>query len=217
MPRGLRSPAHPFVILRESPPFNGSFGTRRLSLRRRLSAAGVVGFLPGRPLDRRSLRPPKGQEAWETLVRTDEPDSSYTTSSCLSKGLFDVSEARVISGTEHGTFDESSYLVNTQSLLELSDVADKPCVKIELPAPLRIGDRLQLRFTLRRQKGGRSEVLDVSGEVKIDRLDFDVSSGVSVQRLSVLATGLAPTWRAVKKTREQRVLSPARFPRTAIA
>lgn len=98
------------------------------------------------------------------------------------------------------------------TIVELADVAGRPRVKMALP-PLGLGDRLTLRFCLSRTNGGRSEVLDVRG-------DFQVrgrrAEGVHIC-LSVESLGVAPAWKAVKKTQgASRKLGPARMPPTPI-
>ena len=104
------------------------------------------------------------------------------------------------------------------TLVEMGDVADKPKVKLDLPSPLRIGDRLQLRFRLARMNGGRSEVLDVQGEFQVRSVSFDASSGSARQIISVESTGAAPSWKAVKKSSlpPPRKLGPAKVPRMVI-
>ena len=100
------------------------------------------------------------------------------------------------------------------TLVELSDVDGKPQAKMDLPSPLRIGDRLKLRFKLQRMNGGRSEVLEVSGEFRVASVSFDEGSR---QVLSVEATKKAPSWVAVKRRAEApRKLAPAVSPRTPI-
>jgi hypothetical protein len=104
------------------------------------------------------------------------------------------------------------------TIVELADVSGKPKVKLELPSPLRIGDKVQLRFRLSRQNGGRTEVLDVAGDYLIRSVSFDTVSGSARQCLSVESTGVAASWRAVKKTPSAppRRVGPARAPRMAI-
>ncbi len=98
----------------------------------------------------------------------------------------------------------------------LSDVVGCPRAKVPLPAGLRLGDKVVLRFSLRRQKGGRSEVLEVKGEFKVVEVYVDASSGVSHQVIHISSTGVAPAWRAVKRQAAKRTISPARFPPTEI-
>ena len=108
--------------------------------------------------------------------------------------------------------------MQTATLVELGDVAGRPRVKMALPVPLRIGDRLHLAFTLRRAHGGRSEVLDVSGDFRVTNIAFDASNGPARQILAVESAGKAPVWRAVKRTAppSERKLGPTRFPRTVL-
>lgn len=87
---------------------------------------------------------------------------------------------------------------------------------MDLPQ-LRIGDRLTLAFVLKRQQGGRKEVLDVKGEFRVSSLGFDTTSGAARQKITVEAVGKAPSWRAVKKGSDPpRRLAPAKSPRTVI-
>ena len=103
------------------------------------------------------------------------------------------------------------------ALVEISDVADKPLVKMDLPSTLRLGDRLKLRFKLQRQHGGRSEVLEVSGDYRVSNVWVDTSEGSGRQHLSVEAVGKAASWVAVKKRAEpSRKLALAVSPRTPI-
>ncbi len=106
------------------------------------------------------------------------------------------------------------------SIVELADVSGKPRVKMGLPSPLRVGDKIQLRLHLTRQVGGRSEVLDVSGEFQVRTVAFDVSTGVAHQILSVNSGETTPAWKAVKKgalpSTAPRKLGPARAPSTDI-
>jgi hypothetical protein len=104
------------------------------------------------------------------------------------------------------------------TIIELADVPGKPKAKLDLPSPLRIGDKVRLHFRLTRQTGGRPEVLDVSGEYQIRSVGFDTSEGVARQLLSVETTGVAPSWKAVKKTSlpPPRKMGPARAPRMHI-
>lgn len=107
--------------------------------------------------------------------------------------------------------------MNPATLVELGDVAGLPKVKMTLPVPLRIGDRIHLAFQLRRTTGGRSEVLDVSGDFRVTSVSFDAAHGPPRQQLTVESAGKAPTWRAVKRqAAPERRLGPTRFPRTMV-
>jgi len=101
--------------------------------------------------------------------------------------------------------------------VELSDVSDRPRAKLLLPTTLRVGDRVQLDFTLERQNGGRYEVLHVAGEYRVATAITDASTGLPHPVLSLESTGKAPAWRAIKKpTERQRRIAPAQSPRTLI-
>lgn len=108
--------------------------------------------------------------------------------------------------------------MNPATIVELGDVAGRPRVKMTLPVPLRIGDRIRLAFCLRRTNGGRSEVLDVSGDYRVTSVSFDASDGPPRQMLEVESAGKAANWRAVKRTSSvpERRLGPTRFPRTVV-
>ena len=100
------------------------------------------------------------------------------------------------------------------TLVELSDTKDQPKVLMMLPVPLRMGDRIQLAFQLKRQTGQRNEVLDVKGCFRVTSVVF--SEGRQV--LAVESCGVSAAWRAVKRSLGQprRSLGPCRFPRTSI-
>lgn len=104
------------------------------------------------------------------------------------------------------------------TIIKLADVNGEPKAKLDLPGPLRIGDPLALRFSLERQSGGRSEILEVRGRFLVTAVGFDASGGVQKQLLSVDSAGKPPTWASVKKRSQgPRRLGPARFPRTPLA
>jgi hypothetical protein len=99
------------------------------------------------------------------------------------------------------------------SILTLSDLSDRLKVKLMLPVPLRAGDRLKLGFRLKRQHGGRLEVLAVEGEYRV----ASVLLSAEHQAVSVESVGKAPAWRAIRKEPvSPRSLSPARFAPTVV-
>lgn len=109
------------------------------------------------------------------------------------------------------------------TLVELSDVSDRPKVKIMLPLGQRIGDKIRLSFTLDRQNGGRYEVLEVEGEFRVAKTSTDAASqgplrGLPFPVVELESTGVAPAWRAVKRPKEEdmRVVPPAVSPRTVV-
>jgi hypothetical protein len=108
--------------------------------------------------------------------------------------------------------------MNPSTIVEFSGVSGQPKAKLDLPCPLRIGDRIAFRFRLARENGGRSEQLDVVGDFRVKAVSFDASTGVGLQKLVVEAEDKAPVWRAVKKPAKPsaRKLSPACWPTTAI-
>jgi hypothetical protein len=104
------------------------------------------------------------------------------------------------------------------TLIELSDVSGSPQARLALPGPLRIGDRLKLGFRLKREKGGRDEELDASGEWRVTSVGFDASGPYPRQVVVLESTTKTPTWRAVKKTASwRRTLPPAHAPRTVLS
>ncbi len=99
------------------------------------------------------------------------------------------------------------------TIVELGDVHGKPKVKLDLPSPMRIGDRVKLHFRLSRQNQGRTEVLDVSGDFAVRSVSFDASDGAARQHLVVESSTVAPVWKAIKRTpNPQRKLGPAWLP-----
>jgi hypothetical protein len=99
------------------------------------------------------------------------------------------------------------------SIVELSSIPGQPRVKLVLPIPLRLGDKLKLSFKLKRQNGGRLEVLDVQGEFRV----MSSTQSVEHQYLSVESTGKEPAWRAVRRgSLPERKVPPAIFPRTIV-
>lgn len=104
------------------------------------------------------------------------------------------------------------------TIIELRDVTGNPKVKLDLPSPMRLADKIQLNFRLARQHAGRSEVLDVVGEFHVTSVSFDLTAGPARQVLVVASkTGVTPSWRAVKKsTTTPRKLGPAKAPPQAL-
>jgi hypothetical protein len=106
--------------------------------------------------------------------------------------------------------------MNPPSVVILTEVAGVPKVKMDLPAPLRIGDKVALRFRLKRTNAGRSETLEVLGDFRVSSVSFVGHTGQ--QQLEVEALGKVPSWRAIKRTAgPKRVIPPARSPRTVVA
>ena len=104
------------------------------------------------------------------------------------------------------------------TLIDLSDVAEAPLVKITLP-PItpRVGERIQLNFKLERWKGGRLEALYVVGFYRVR--DFHIHAagpGAAHPVLKVEAAGKVPVWRAIRKPEVPR-LAPARSRPTQIS
>lgn len=101
------------------------------------------------------------------------------------------------------------------SLILLSEVKDKPVVRKDLPALLRIGDTLLLRFTLTRRNGRRTEELRVDGEYRVTSVAMDARHHPR-QNLTVEALKVTPSWRSIKSTSPTTPLPPARAPRTVV-
>jgi hypothetical protein len=104
------------------------------------------------------------------------------------------------------------------TILELLDVKGCPKVTLDLPGPLRIGDRVAVSFRLQRRNAGRTEVLDVRGEVRVTSASLDATGPTVRQLIGVETTSPTPlTWKAVKNRPEwKRQLPPARFPKTSV-
>lgn len=99
--------------------------------------------------------------------------------------------------------------------IKLSDVNGQPSALVsDLPSPLRVGDRITLRFTIRRENKGRLEKLDVDGEFRVTDVSFDAKTSPARQVLSVQSEDV-PKWKSVKKP-SKGSLAPAKFPRTKI-
>ena len=100
------------------------------------------------------------------------------------------------------------------SLVVMSEVIGAPRVKLDLPSQLRLGDKLALKFKLKRTNQGRSEVLEVQGDFRVSSVSYDgMRQILDVETL----VGKVPSWRAVKRSSEQkRVIPPARSPRTVV-
>jgi len=96
------------------------------------------------------------------------------------------------------------------TFLELSDVADSPKVRTELPL-LRIGDKITLRFCLERHNKGRRETLDVIGGYQVTSIEIKLRS----QTVRIASTGKAPAWKAIKRPPPLK-LAPAKSPPTII-
>lgn len=101
--------------------------------------------------------------------------------------------------------------------VKLDDVNGQPMALLsDVPAPLRIGDPLGLRFRLTRQSGGRHEVLEVNGQFRVTAVGFDVSVVPRRQLLTLQSLGKPPTWVSVKKPSQRGLLAPAISPRTPV-
>jgi len=104
------------------------------------------------------------------------------------------------------------------SVVQFVEVAGQPQVRLDLPGPLRLGERVRLKFTLRRKNATRTEELKIEGEFKVTAVEVDASGAYPRQLLSVETTAVRPTWKSVKNDPPfRRKLPPARFPRTVVA
>jgi hypothetical protein len=179
-------------------------------------------YLPSEP---RRLRPENRTSFLSSLIVPDDLEEkagrAYTRRRSRSKHEFRPRRFFVIT-RRNPCFEKDSMEMQTgmlpASILELADVSGQPKVKLVLPAPLRLGDVLNLNFRLRRQTGGRTEALEVNGRFKVTSVGFDATQGLPRQLLVVEATGVTPIWRAIKNTPPfVRQLSPTHYPRTTVA
>lgn len=100
--------------------------------------------------------------------------------------------------------------------VKLDDVNGKPLALLShIPAPLRIGDPLGLRFRLART-GTRNEVLHVDGQFRVIAVGFDASVAPPRQLLTLESVGKPPTWVSVRKAPQRGLLAPAISPRTPV-
>ena len=100
------------------------------------------------------------------------------------------------------------------SLVVMSEVIGAPRIKLELPSTLRLGDKLALKFKLKRTNQGRSEVLEVQGDFRVSSVSYDGMRQILEVETVV---GKVPSWRAVKRSSEpRRIVPPARSPRTVV-
>lgn len=105
--------------------------------------------------------------------------------------------------------------MNVSTMVQFSDVTGEPVVKMTLPAALRLGDRLALKFTLQRRNGARTEELNVDGEFRVTSVVYDPRVQLR-QTVTVESTRKPPVWRAVKNGRSVRLLGPTHFPPTEV-
>jgi hypothetical protein len=94
------------------------------------------------------------------------------------------------------------------SIVKFDDVKHSPEVRMDLPSPIPIGSRIRLAFTLTRSNRGRTEELRVNGDFQVTSSITDRTRGKSIQIVTVSATGLAPSWLAVKNHTATRKLAP---------
>jgi hypothetical protein len=84
------------------------------------------------------------------------------------------------------------------SVITFDEVKDSPSVRMDLPAIPSLGERILLRFVLRRRNGPRSEELHIEGEYRVTEVVLDTTCAPSKSRIKVQAKGLTPSWRAVR-------------------
>jgi len=96
------------------------------------------------------------------------------------------------------------------SIVTLGDLKDNPSVRMDLPGMIPIGEKLLLRFVIRRKLGPRTEELRVDGEFKVTSSSVD-ARGIPRQMLVVEATKVAPSWKAIKNLPSE---TPRRLPPT---
>lgn len=108
-------------------------------------------------------------------------------------------------------------IMDIVTVVRLEDVNGQPVVKLGgVPAPLKVGDHMGLKFRIARNSNGRHEVLDVNGQFQIKAVGFDASVVPRRQLLSVESLVKPPTWRSIRKTPQRAALAPAKSPRTSI-
>lgn len=105
------------------------------------------------------------------------------------------------------------------TVLVFQDVKGCPSVIMGLPGSLRIGDRITLNLRLQRRNNGRTEVLEIKGDVRVTQTSLDATSGTPRQRLTVENAGVIPfVWKSVKNRPPwRRQLPPTHFPPTAVS
>jgi len=107
--------------------------------------------------------------------------------------------------------------MNLASIVVLTEVNGAPRAKMTLPPLLRLGDKITLRFRTKRVTKGRAEALVVDGEYRITSLRYEAGSNRQILEVES-ASGIAPSWRAIKRTSEfKRIIPPAKSPRTVVA
>jgi hypothetical protein len=103
-----------------------------------------------------------------------------------------------------------------ETVMELIDVKGRPKVRLTLPGPLRIGDRVRVCFRLQKRQNGRSFVLDVNDGIRVVGVSFDASTGHSRRQiLAVECPSGTPTCKAIRNP-PARILPPTRFPPTRV-
>ena len=118
----------------------------------------------------------------------------------MSRSIFGVSDP---SGSYRGMWS-----MTQASVVKFDDVKQSPEVRMALPSPIPIGSKLRLAFTLSRTNKGRTEELRVNGEFQVTSVIIDTTKGKVVQVVTVSATGLAPSWVAVKNQAATKKLAP---------
>lgn len=108
-------------------------------------------------------------------------------------------------------------MMDTTTVLTLSDVRDNPKVMKVIVGPLRMGDHIYLKFLLRKKTGNRTEELRVDGEFRVSKVSFDTRGAAQRQLLVVEALGVTPIWKGVKNEPQwKRKMPPAIASRTII-
>jgi hypothetical protein len=85
------------------------------------------------------------------------------------------------------------------TIVELWDVDGKPRAKLSLPGRLHVGDKVRLKFVLNRDRGGRKERVDATGEWRVVTVVVDLTQGIARQDVSLVNVGVTPSWKAIKK------------------
>lgn len=97
------------------------------------------------------------------------------------------------------------------TMLELIDVKNRPKVRLDLPYPLRVGDRITVSFCLQERFNGRLNVLEVQGEVRVVSVSFEAINSLC-QKISVeSADGQPFVWKSIKSPPDSvKFLRPAK-------
>lgn len=106
-------------------------------------------------------------------------------------------------------------MITMKSFLVFEDLKEPTLIRMDLPSPIPIGTPINLSFCVMRRNRGRSEELRIQGTYKVTHLVLEQEGKTFYQKVSLVSTGIAPSWRAVKKP-IPRKLAPTRSPKTEV-